>query len=108
MASNFKSYISDGIGEANTTIYTSGASTTVIGFSLANITDSAITASAFVTKSGGGGTAYIVKNAPIPYGGSMIVVGAEQKVVLEVGDTLNVSANTESSVDAIISTLEIT
>jgi hypothetical protein len=106
MASSFKSYITSSVGTANTTIFTSTASTTVIGLSLANITSSAITASAFVSKNGGG-TAYIVKNAPIPYGGSMIVVGAEQKVVLEVGDTMNVSANTASSVDAIISTLEI-
>lgn len=106
MASNFKSYVTSGIGVANTTIYTSTASTTVIGFSLANISSGAITASAFVSKNGGG-TAYIVKDAPVPFGGSMVAVGSEQKVVLEVGDTMNVYANTASSMDAIISTLEI-
>lgn len=107
MANTFKSYVSSGIGTSNTTILTSTASTTVIGCSMANITGNVIIASAFVQKSGGGGVAYIVKNAPIPSGGSMIVVGAEQKLVLEVGDAIKVSANTASSMDTIISTLEI-
>ncbi len=107
MASNFKSYASASIGTANTAVYTASAVTTVIGFSLANITESAVFASAFVTKTGGGGTAYIVKDAPIPFGGSMIAIGSEQKVVLEVGDTLNAYSDTASSMDALVSTLEL-
>lgn len=106
MASSFKSYANSAIGVANTTVFTATTSTTVIGFSMANVADVAVTASAFVSKSGAG-TSYIVKDAPIPLGGSMIAIGSEQKVVLETGDTLNVYANTASSIDSIVSTLEL-
>jgi hypothetical protein len=107
MANAFKSYVSSSIGTSNTTIITSTASTTVIGCSLANVTATAIYASAFVQKSVGGGVAYIVKNAPIPAGGALVVVGGDQKIVLEVGDAIKAYANTASSVDSLISTLEI-
>ncbi len=106
MASSFKSYVTKEIGIYQTPILTATASTTVIGFSLANITNNAVTVSAALAKYGNS-TGYIVKNAPIPAGGSMIVVGAEQKVVMEVGDVLIVNANTGFAVDAIVSTLEI-
>lgn len=107
MSSNFKSYATASIGTANTTIYTASAVTTVIGFSLANVTGNAICASSFVSKTNGGRSAFIVKDAPIPNGGSLIAIGSEQKVVLEVGDTLNVYSNTASSIDALLSTLEL-
>jgi hypothetical protein len=106
MANAFKSYVSSSIGTSIVTIITSTASTTIIGCSLANVASVAITASAYVQKSGGG-TAYIVKNAPIPVGGALVVIGAEQKVVLEVGDMIKVISNTVGSVDSLISTLEI-
>lgn len=105
MASTFKSYVTSGIGLANTTILTASTTITVIGLSIANKISSSVTASVILSKNGDG-SAFVVKNAPVPYGGSMIVVGAEQKVVLQVGDTIKVSANTESSVDVIVSTLE--
>ena len=106
MASNFKSYVSSGIGTSNTTIITSTASTTIIGCSLANVASVAIYASAYVQKSGGG-TAYIVKTAPIPVGGALVVVGGDQKIVLEVGDMIKVISDTVGSVDSLTSTLEI-
>jgi hypothetical protein len=106
MASSFKSYANSSIGVSNTAVFTASASTTVIGFSIANITESAVKASAFLEKSGAG-TSFIVKDAPIPAGGSLIAVGSEQKVVLETGDVLSIYANTASSVDTIVSTLEL-
>jgi len=107
MASNFKSYSTPSIGTANTAVYTASAVTTVIGFSLANITETAVYASTFVSKTGGGGTSHIVKNAPIPFGGSLIAIGSEQKVVLEIGDTLNAYSDTATSLDVLVSTLEL-
>ena len=105
MASSFKSYVTSGVGTSETTIYTALHSTTVIGLSLADVLNVAVTGSAKLYKSGGG-SAYLVKNAPIPSGGTMVIVGSDQKVVLEIGDSIKATANTAASVDVIISTLE--
>jgi len=51
---------------------------------------------------------WIVKDAPVPAGGSLVVVGGDQKVVLMPGDTVKVRSNTELSADSIMSILEIT
>ncbi len=105
MASSFKSYASSSIGTSNTTIFTATTSTTVIGFSIANVSDNAITASAILSKSVGGTSSYIVKNAPVPLGGTLVIVGGDQKIVMEVSDTLKVNAS--NTAHTIISTLEI-
>lgn len=105
MASNFKSYVTSGIGLTESTVYAAAYTTTIIGFSLANLKETAITVSAKLYKSDGD-SSFIIKNAPVPVGSTMIAVGSEQKVVLEVGDSIKASANTVGSVDAIVSTLE--
>ena len=82
-------------------IYTgAGTAATVIGLSIANTSASAVTASARLGVAG----AYIVKNAPIPVGGSLIVVGGDQKLVVETGVEVRVEAS--GTVDVITSALE--
>lgn len=100
MANNFKSYQSTNV-TAEATVFTGPAltQTTIIGFSIAN-TGNAV-ASVSVKLNG----AYMVKNAPVPVGGSLVVVGGDQKVVVEDGDLVNVVSDV--TVDTIISTLEI-
>lgn len=104
MASTFKSYGTSSVGTSNTTVFTATTSTTVIGFSIANTSNNAITASAILGKNGGS-SVYIVKNAPVPYGGSLVIVGGDQKVVMQTSDTIQVAAS--NTADTIISTLEI-
>lgn len=106
MASTFRSYVGKELGNTPTTIFTATKSTTIIGFSLANITTTPISASAQLYKYGAD-AAYIVKDAPIPSGGSLIVVGGDQKIVLEIGDFIVTTSNTLFSMDSVISTLEI-
>ena len=100
MANAFKSYQSTSV-TTETTVLTGPASTetTVIGLSIANTSSSATTASVKLN------TAYIVKDAPVPVGGSLVVIGADQKVVVEATDTLKVTA--ADTVDVCVSTLEI-
>jgi len=100
MANAFKSYQSTGI-TTEATVLTGPASTetTVIGMSVA------ATASNTATVSVKLNSAYIVKNAPVPVGGALVVVGADQKVVVEATDTIKVSS--DETVDVCISTLEI-
>jgi len=121
MANAFKSYIRESIGVAITDAYTVPAATTctVIGFSLANIIASGVTVTVDVllqkAAAGTGVNAnwsaghdvYLVKAAAIPGGGSLVVVGGDQKLVLETGDKVKVLSSDASSIDAIVSVLEI-
>jgi hypothetical protein len=50
---------------------------------------------------------YLVKAAPVPVGGSLVVVGGDQKVVLEPGDAIKVTSDTASSADVVLSHLDI-
>jgi len=80
--------------------------TTLIGMTLANITSGVISVTA--TLNNGSNTTHIVKDAPVPTGGSLILLGGDQKVVLMTGDKVIITSNTASSVDVIMSFLEIT
>ena len=109
MANTFKRKASQGIGTSATAIgsYTVGAGTqtTVIGLTCANVTTTAVTVDVILND--GSTDTYIVKGATVPSGGSLVVVGGDQKVVLEPNDSVTVTASTASSVDAIMSILEI-
>jgi len=80
--------------------------TTLIGMTLANVTSGVISVTA--TLHDGTNTTHIVKDAPIPTGGSLILLGGDQKVVLMTGDKIIITSNTASSCDVIMSFLEIT
>jgi hypothetical protein len=102
------------ISPARTEIYTcpAGAETTIIGLSISNIVTSQIQVDvqldASARTSGTEDAVFLVKAAPIPVGGSLVVVGGDQKVVLEPGDVLRVSSDTASSADVVLSHLDIT
>jgi len=49
-----------------------------------------------------------VKDAPVPVGGSLVVIGGDQKVVMEPGDVLKVTSDTASSANVHMSHLDIT
>ena len=110
MANTFKRKTSRNIGTTPTAVgsYTVGAgvSTTVIGLTCANTTSTAITVD--VTLNDGTNDTYIVKGATVPSGGSLVVVGGDQKVVLEASDSVKVTSSAASSCDVIMSILEIT
>ena len=58
--------------------------------------------------SGAEDSVYIIKAAPVPVGSSIVIIGGEQKVVVEPGDTVKVTSNTAASADVALSLLEIT
>jgi hypothetical protein len=108
MANTFKNSFQQGVGQTATTIYTagSGVQATVIGLTIANITSNDVRANVFVNSSG---TDYfIVKNATIEPGSALVPVGGDQKLVLESSDFLRVQSDTSSSLDVVLSVLEIT
>ena len=113
MANSFLSETQTAIGTSPVTVLTCGASTetTVIGMSIANTGTSQCLVDVILetdtvdveTNS----TVFIVKAAPVPVGSSLIVVGGDQKVVMQPTDVLKVESDTANSVDTTLSVLEI-
>lgn len=110
MANTFKRKLSRSVGTSLTAVgsYTVASSTqvTVIGLAVANTTASQILVDATVND--GSNDTYLIKEAPVPSGGSIVIIGGDQKVVLETNDSIKVKSDTASSVDVVMSILEIT
>ena len=105
-----------GSTNANTdmTIYTgkSSTETTIIGMSIANITSSHITVDVKIESNTSdtetNANVFVIKDAPIPVGGTLVPVGGDQKIVLQATDVLKVQSDTANSADTVLSILEIT
>ena len=82
--------------------------TTVIGVNVANVASQNISVSVMLRDSSANKAVYLVKDALIVQGGSTILVGGEQKVVMEANDFLSVTSSLAASADVIISALELT
>jgi hypothetical protein len=72
---------------------------------MANTTSSPITTSAYITRSAV--NYFLISGATIPVGSSLVIVGGDQKVVLQAADVLVVINSVASSGDAFCSLLEI-
>ena len=107
MANAFKNSAVANIGTTATTVYTTPSATTstVIGLTVANVITTPITVDIVVTISAV--NYYIIKNAVVPVGGTLIPIGGEQKLVLQAGHLVRVVSNTAVSADVIVSVLEI-
>lgn len=108
MATNtFTRYLNKNVGTTPATVVTVGAATqtTVIGLSCANTSVSPVAVDAYITVSGV--NYYLIKGATVPVGGTLVIVGGDQKVVLVTSDVLNVVSSVASSVDVITSVLNI-
>ena len=101
---------------ANTdmTIYTcpSSTQTTVIGMSIANIASSQITVDVKIESDTSdtetNANVFVIKDAPVPVGGTLVPIGGDQKIVLQATDVLKVQSDTANSTDTVLSILEIT
>jgi hypothetical protein len=104
MANDFKGVQSVNV-TAVTTVYTAPANkdSIILELDIANTTAAAVTASAEVLDSSASTDAYIVKDAPIPAGSSLQVISG-QKVILETGDSIRVTAS--GACDVVCSILE--
>jgi len=107
MANTFKNSITGAIGTSDVAVYTvpAATSTTVIGMSVANVAESNITVSATLTS--GSSTVFLVKDATVPAGGSVVLVGGTQKLVLTATNYLSVVSSAATSADVVVSVLEI-
>ena len=93
-----------------------GSQITIIGMTISNISSSVISVGVKITDNHSSPTVtWVVKDANIPVGSSLIPVGGDQKLCLEFnagspgsGDQIQVVSNTANSIDVVISYLEIT
>ena len=110
MTNTFKRKLSRAIGTSSTAVgsYTvpSSTSTTVIGLAVSNVTATQVLISATVND--GSNDTHLIRDAPVPSGSSIVIVGGDQKVVLETADSVKVVSSAASSVDVVMSILEIT
>jgi len=111
MANTFTRKLSRLVGTSAISVgtYTVPASTTavVVGLSLTNVTASAIAANVIIVDNAAQTTRLAV-NAPISAGSSLVVGGGDQKIVLITGDQLQVQSSAATSIDAVMSIMEIT
>lgn len=111
MANTFTRKLSRLVGTSATTVgsYTvpAGTTTVVVGLSLTNVTSSAISANVIILDNAAQTTRLSV-NAPISSGSSLIVGGGDQKIVLIEGDQLQVQSSASTSIDVVMSIMEIT
>ena len=112
MAQNFKRVASRTVGSSPLGIggysVANGVSVTVIGLSVANVSNVAGTVDLYIQNNTGSVTiAYLVKGAPLPVAGTLVAVGGDQKVVLQSGDYIVAVVNGGASADALMSVLEL-
>jgi hypothetical protein len=110
MANIFYRKLSANVGTTATTVgsYTVGADTksVVLGLTVANRVGSTISADVYINN--GANVYYLVKGAPISAGGALVPIGGDQKLVLQAGDNVVVKSDSATSIDAIMSIMEIT
>jgi hypothetical protein len=108
MPNTFRLKTKNNIGVSTVGIYTvpSSTTTTIIGLTLANTSGGSINVGVGITRSGADNV-NIIKNVPIPQGSTLEVMQGN-KIIMETTDTLTVVSDTNSSLDASASILEMT
>jgi len=108
MANIFKSYMvrQAGVSEALVVTVAANTQTVAVGVNLANLLTTQITASVYIERGGSNVDYYIVKDAPIPAQSALSVL--DGKIILMAADKLYVKSSVNTSLDAILSVLEIT
>ena len=104
MANDFKNAQAVGVTSV-TTIYTAPAAKTsiLLELDIANTVQNVVEASVEIFDTSASTDAFLVKNAPIPAGGTLQVVSG-QKVILEATDIVKVTAT--GAVDVVAAILE--
>ena len=104
MANDFKNAQAVGVTTV-TTIYTAPAAKTsiLLELDIANTANNVVEASVEIFDTSASTDAFLVKNAPVPAGGTLQVV-AGQKIILEATDIVKVTAT--GAVDVVAAILE--
>ena len=107
MAQNFRRYTLNTVGTVAQDIPDGSNFDTydaIVGIMLSNVHTSAINVSCYIND--GSNDFYLVKDAPIPVGGSLQVLDGGAKFVVQSGDRLYVVSDTASSLDVWVSAVD--
>lgn len=108
MATTFKNKVVANIGTAREEVLATNdnARVTVVGFSLANLTEGVILVD-IELQDEASVTGYYAKELIVPPNTSLRVLNGGEKLILTPNNNLYVKANVDNSVDVIMSTVEI-
>lgn len=108
MPAIFKNFLTSNVGTAPTTVVTGGATqATIYSLTVANVKTPPAPITVSVIMVSGATSCFMCKDAPVPEGGTIIVVGEPQKVALENADFIQVVASTAAAADVIVSVVEL-
>ena len=97
---SYASSISNSSGSP-TTLVTSNSDDALISIRLVNKHTALVNVSVVITS---GGTTYnVIKDAPVPVGGSLELIDSGSKIVIQSGDVLKAYADTASAWDVLVS-----
>ena len=97
---SYTSSISNSSGSP-TTLVTSNSDDALISIRCVNKHTSSINITVVITS--GGTTFNVIKDAPIPVGGSLELIDSGSKIVIQNGDVLKAFASTASACDVLVS-----
>jgi len=108
MASFFKNKVAKEIGTTPVEVLATAPNSrmTVIGMSLANLTTRIVLVDVELTDDSEV-TGYYAKQILIPPNSSLRVINGGEKLILATSNSLSITANVDSAVDAIISYVEL-
>ena len=90
-------------------LYTVPGSTTtiILGLTLCNVHTAQVLATVEIVDTSASVTSTVIKNAPIPVGGSLEIMSGN-KIVVETTDVVKVSSSVADKISATMSIMEIT
>ena len=105
MAQDFESTFAHAIKSGSfTTLLTSNSDDAVVGIRFANLHSGSVSVDTKITRSSQ--DFHLIKNAPIPEGGSLELIDGGSKIVLMNGDALKAQASKTGSIDAVVSFID--
>ena len=104
MAQNFRRYTSNAVGASPAAVFSPNSYDAIVGISLSNILSTAITVDCYIND--GSNNIYLVKDAPIPTGGSLQVLDGGAKFVVQNADVLSVISSDAASCDVWVSAVD--
>jgi hypothetical protein len=112
MANNFKlvnNAVMSSTANQTDALYTVPSSTTtiILGLTLCNVHTAQVSATVEIVDSSAGITSTVIKDAPIPVGGSLEIMSGN-KIVVETTDVVKVSSSIADKISATMSIMEIT
>ena len=85
----------------------SATTTIILGLTLCNIHTAQVLATVEIVDTSASVTSTVIKNAPIPVGGSLEIMSGN-KIVVETTDVVKVSSSVADKISATMSIMEIT